>query len=66
MPLDIEKINEEMVEVVKEHKDRLRKVTIRGIFPEEVMSDILLGMKLTVCCIDFENNSITVKLTEPE
>lgn len=65
-PLDIEKIDKEMVKVVNERKDRLRKITIQGAFPEEVVSNIMLGSRLTVCNIDFENNLITVVLTEPE
>ena len=66
MLLDMEKIDKKMVKVVNERKDRLRKITIQGVFPEEVISDIMLGTRLTVCNIDFEKNLITVVLTKPE
>ena len=61
---EVKRIDEKMAVKVGERKNRLRKSSIQGALPEEIVSDMLVGMRLTVTNIDFVRNLVTLRLTE--
>jgi len=50
------------IKEVESRRNFLREANIRGYFRKEIVSNIMLGSKLTVSHIDFVDNIVTFKL----